>query len=140
RLRQALRRLRATRPPGTLSLRPSHPCSSLHRSPTPRVPNQIPTSEIPALRLCAANRDAIHSNRRHSHSDRHRLTVFAARPESRIKCEIVSYHGDPSQHLGTIPNEGRALDRPRHLTIFDQIGFAGRENELAVGNIDLTSA
>ena len=46
----------------------------------------------------------------------------------------------PRQRVGAIADEGGALDRLRDLTVLDQVGLAGREDELAVGDVDLPAA
>jgi len=43
----------------------------------------------------------------------------------------------PRQHIGSIANQRRALDRSRDLSVFDEIRFRRRENKLAVRDVDL---
>ncbi len=51
----------------------------------------------------------------------------------------MAHHRDLGQDLRSIADERRSPHRPRHGAILDQVRFAGREHELAVGDIHLTA-
>jgi hypothetical protein len=85
----------------------------------------------------AADRQSVDPDGGQSHPDRDRSSVLAAGSDSGIELQIVAHHRDAREHVGAVADKGRALDRPGHLAVFDQVGLAGREHELAVGDIDL---
>src|SRR5687767_2170758 len=93
----------------------------------------------PSLALRAANGHAIDADRRQPYADRHRLPIFAAGADPFIELQVIPYHRDPGQYVGAVADQRSAFYRARDLPIFDQIGFARREHELAVGDIHLTA-
>ena len=44
------------------------------------------------------------------------------------------------QHIRTITDQGRTLDRAGDLAVFNQVGLAGGEDKLARGDVDLSAA
>src|SRR5471032_1129025 len=88
----------------------------------------------------AADGHAVHAQRRLADADRHALAFLAAHADARIELHVVADHRDAVKHFRTIADQRGALDRIGDLAVFDHIRFAGREHELAVGDIDLAAA
>src|SRR5207245_9173051 len=87
-----------------------------------------------------ADGDAIDASGRHPHAYGDGLAVLAARAHALVELEVVADTAHPRQRVGAIADEGGALDRLRDLTVLDQVSLAGREDELAVGDVDLPAA
>ena len=72
---------------------------------------------------CAAYGETINLDGWNSYSDGYRLTVFTAGAYTFVEFQVVADHGDPSQHVGAVADQSRALDWRSNLAIFDQIRF-----------------
>src|ERR1700750_916387 len=62
------------------------------------------------------------------------LAGLAAGSYAFVESQIVSDHGDVLEGVGAVADEGCAFYRAGDLAVFDQVGLAGREDELAVGD------
>src|SRR5690606_7631332 len=56
-----------------------------------------------------------------------------------VQLQIVADHGDAIHHLRAVADQRGAFYRSGDLAIFDEIGLAGGEHELAAGDIHLTT-
>src|SRR6478672_8555806 len=65
------------------------------------------------------------------------LAVLAAYPDAGVEFEVVADHRDLVHDFGAVADQRGALDRPRDLAVLDEVGLAGREHELAAGDVDL---
>src|SRR4051812_25713658 len=89
---------------------------------------------------CAAHGKAVDAQRRLPDADRDALSFLAARADARIERQIVADHGHARERIRTVADQRRAFHRVRHLAVLDQVGLRGREDELAVGDVDLAAA
>jgi len=69
----------------------------------------------------AAYGETINFDGRNSNSDRDRLTVLAAGAYTFIEFQVITYHGDPSQHVRAVADQCCALDWCGNLAVFDEI-------------------
>src|SRR5262245_41691835 len=67
------------------------------------------------------------------------LAVLATNSNPVIELQIVADSCDLTQHSWSIADQRRALHRRRNVTVFDEVGLAGRKNELTAGDIDLAA-
>src|ERR1700687_1107759 len=88
----------------------------------------------------AADRQAIDAHCRQADTNGHRLTILAARADAFVEVQIVTHHTDALEHIGTVADQCGTLDWPRDLARFDEIRLARRKHELAIGDVDLTTA
>src|SRR5437879_3063800 len=86
------------------------------------------------------DRHAIELDCGHAYADRHALTGFAAGANSLVQSEVVSNHRDVLQCFRAVTDQGCALYWLRYDAVFNQVSFAGREDELAVGDVDRSAA
>src|SRR5262245_57132232 len=93
-----------------------------------------------ASHLRTADCHPVDPDGRQADADWHRLTVLAARPDPFVELKVVADADDSGQGLGAVANERGALHRRRDPSVLDQICLAGRENELAAGDIDLPAS
>src|SRR6266404_9678300 len=97
--------------------------------------------ESAGFALCgAADGHAINFNCRDSYADGNGLSIFAAGSDAFIEFQIVADHRNPRQHIGSVADQGCALYGGGDLSVFDEIGFRRRENELTVRDVDLSAA
>src|ERR1700674_6130109 len=90
--------------------------------------------------LCgAADGQAVNFNRWDAAADGNSLSIFAAGADAFIEFQIVADHRNPRQHIGSIADQGCALDRGGNLSVFDEIRFRRRENKFAVRDVDLSA-
>ena len=76
--------------------------------------------ESAGLPLCgAADGHTIDFNRRDADSDWNGLSIFAAGADAFIEFQIVADHRNPRQHIGSVADQGCALDRGGDLSIFN---------------------
>src|ERR1035437_7122856 len=68
------------------------------------------------------------------------VSRFAAGADAFIEFQIVADHRNPRQHVGSVADQGCALDRGRDLSVFDEVGFRRRENKFAIRDVDLPAA
>ncbi len=73
-------------------------------------------------------------------ADGHALAFLAAGADAFIEAQIVADHRDILERLGAVADERCVLDRRGDFAVFDEIGLAGGEDELAVGDVHLTAA
>src|SRR5579883_1089500 len=108
----------------------------------PAPPEGRWTARRPAGKSCggAADGEAVHAQRGLTDADRHLLPVLAAGADAVIEPQIIADHADLGEGVGTIADERRALDGGADLPVFDEIGFRGREDEFAGGDVDLSAA
>src|ERR1019366_4149407 len=92
------------------------------------------------LLSCSADRHAVEPYGGHADTDGDGLPGLAAGANSFIQGEIISDHGDILQSFGAVADEGCALDRAGDFAVFDEVGLGGGEDELAVGDVDLSAA
>src|SRR5258708_39929668 len=97
------------------------------------VPARIPS-------WCSADGQPVDFECRDADAYGHGLSVFAAGSYAFVEFEVVADHRNSRQYVGTIADQRRAFDGGGDLTVFDQIGFRGGEDELAVGDIHLAAA
>src|SRR5437899_1110321 len=91
--------------------------------------------------LCgAADGHTVDFNCWDADADGNRLSIFAAGADAFIEFQIVADHRNPRQHIGSVADQGCALDGGRDLAVFDQVCFRRRENKFAVRDVDLTAA
>src|SRR6267143_4237852 len=89
-----------------------------------------------ALRQCAplsraADRESFDPERRLDDADRHALPILAAGSNTVVEFQVVADHRDARQHIGTIADQGGALEGCAHAAVLDGIRLARREHELA---------
>src|SRR5690606_27031124 len=70
-----------------------------------------------------ANSQAVHAQRRHTHTDRHTLPFLAASAHARIEAHVVAYHAHTVHGVQPVANQRSTLDGSGHAAIFDEIGF-----------------
>ena len=90
-------------------------------------------------RACTTHGDRVQFQGRLANAYRHRLPILAARPDAAVQSQVVADHRNPAHRLRTIADQGRTLDRRCDLAILDEVGLAGREHELAAGDINLAT-
>src|ERR1700687_937490 len=95
---------------------------------------------FPLLGARAADRYPVDSNRWQPDAHWHRLAILAAGPDTRVEREVISHHRDARQHVGAVADKRRALHRPSHFAVFDQVSLARGENKLAIGDVHLSAA
>src|SRR5688572_13831071 len=88
----------------------------------------------------AADREAVDAQGGLPDADRHALALLAAGAHAGVQLHVVADHRDPGQRVGAVADDGRALDRVLDLAVLDPEGLAGREHELAAGDVDLAAA
>src|SRR3989475_2607852 len=88
----------------------------------------------------AADGQVVDADRRKPHTHRDRLAFLAAGAHALVQLEVAPDADDARQRLGTVADQRRALDRRGHAPVLDEIGLARREDELPVGDVDLTAA
>src|SRR5271166_3147000 len=71
----------------------------------------------------ATDGQAVYFDGRNADADRDGLAVFAAGADAFVEFQIVADHGDASEHVGAVADQGCALDRGGDLAIFDQVSF-----------------
>src|SRR5262249_8327499 len=112
---------------------------SLRPAPTRRARYPTPSQLPPRSGSGSADGDSVDSNRRQTYPDRHRLAVLAARADTCVERQVVGYHRNSCEHIGAVANQRRALHGPGDFSILYQVGLTRREDELPIGDIDLTS-
>ena len=80
---------------------------------------------------CAADGQAVDAQGRLADAHRHALAFLAAGADAGVELHVVADHGHARERIGAVADDGRALDRVLDLAVFDPVGFAGREHELA---------
>src|SRR5881396_3420700 len=93
----------------------------------------------PGLRR-SADSEPIYAQRRLPDADRNALSVLAAGADARVEREIVADHRHARERVGTVADQRRTLDRIGELAVLDFPGLGCGENELAVGDVDLSAA
>src|SRR5512146_2871482 len=88
----------------------------------------------------AADGEAVDLEGRDADADGDGLAVFAAGAYAFVEFEIVADHAYARQNVGAVADQGRILHRRRNLAVLDEVRFGGREDEFAVGNVDLAAA
>src|SRR5438876_3881975 len=88
----------------------------------------------------AADGQVVDADRRKPHTHRDRLAFLAAGAHALVQLEVATDADDARQRLGAVADQRRALDRRGHAPVLDEIGLARREDELPVGDVDLTAA
>src|SRR5260370_37117014 len=93
-----------------------------------------------ALRQCAplsraADRESLDPERRLADADGHALAILAAGSNTVVELQVVADHRDAGQHVGTIADQGRALEGLAHAAVLDGIRLARPAHELAGGDI-----
>src|ERR1019366_2872412 len=104
---------------------PRYPCN-------PRLPFGLPASP--------PDGEPVYLERGNTHADWHRLSILATGPDTLVELQIAADHRDSGQHIWSIPNERRVLQRRSNDAVLDQIRFRGGEDELAVGDVHLPAA
>src|SRR5262252_5761569 len=84
-----------------------------------------------------ANGQAIYLQRWNAHAHRHSLPILATGAYAFVQLQIIAYHADARQNIGTVADQRSAFDRGGNLAVFDHVGFACREDEFTVRNVDL---
>src|SRR2546425_139126 len=127
--------------PGTTRLRPAWR-DSFHSGATQARPCSVP--HVPTHSTAsygrAADGQVVDADRRKPHTHRDRLAFLAAGAHALVQLEVATDADDARQRLGAIADQRRALDRRGHAPVLDEIGLARREDELPVGDVDLTAA
>ena len=77
---------------------------------------------------------------RNADAHRHALSFFSAHADALVELQVVAHHADVFQSLRSVADQRRAAHRPRQLAVFDQITFRRGENEVAAGDVHLSSA
>ena len=88
---------------------------------------------------CPADSHLVEFDRRHADAYGDGLAGFAAGSYAFIQGEVVAYHGDVLEGFGAVAYEGGSFDGAGDLAVFDEVGLGGGEDELAVGDVDLSS-
>src|ERR1700722_11956272 len=88
----------------------------------------------------AAHGDGRDLDRGAAHAHRHALPVLAARPDAVAHLDVVAEHRDLAQDLGAVADEVHALQGRGDLAVLDEVALGQREDEVAVGDVDLTPA
>ncbi len=70
----------------------------------------------------------------------HALAFFPAGADAFIEAQIVAHHRDILQRLRAIADERCIFDRRSDFAVFDEVGFAGGEDKLAIGDVHLAAA
>src|SRR5215469_11652064 len=80
-----------------------------------RKPASAPLKISVCVAMClsggAAHCHAIQLQGRNTHTDRHRLSVFAAGPNSFVQLEIIAHHGNFGERIWTVADESAVLKR-----------------------------
>src|SRR5687767_5689814 len=71
------------------------------------------------LRRGAADREPVHAQGRLADPDRHALAILAAGADTVVELQIVADHRHLAHRVGTVADQGRALDRRADLALFD---------------------
>ncbi len=88
----------------------------------------------------SSNSDCVEPDGRQADTDRDALPILAAGPDSTIEFEVVSDPTHPGQYVRAIADQRGSLDRGAQLAIFDLVGFAQAEYELATRDVYLPTA
>src|SRR3989454_7556866 len=127
--------------PGTTRLRPAWR-DSFHSGATQARPCSVP--HVPTHSTAsygrAADGQGVDADRRKPHTHRDRLAFLAAGAHALVQLEVATDADDARPRLGAVADQRRALDRRGHAPVLDEIGLARREDELPVGDVDLTAA
>src|SRR3989344_4395929 len=86
------------------------------------------------------HRQPLDTQRRLAHAHGYALAFLAAGAYAAVKAHVVADHGDLLERLGAAADDGRAFHGVLDLAVFHPVGFAGREHELARGNVHLSAA
>src|SRR5579875_3938538 len=115
----------------------THPCSvAFCKRPRPR--RATPTRA--ASGCSAADRQGVDEKRWLAHADGNALAVLPAGADARIEAQVVADHADLGEDVGAVADQCRPLHRRADLAALDQIGFGGREDKFARGDIHLAAA
>ena len=76
----------------------------------------------------------------HADADGNALTVFAAGADAFVERQIVADHRYIFQSFRAVADQGRVANGGGDLAVFDEVGFAGGEDEFAAGDIDRSTA
>src|ERR1700728_2402973 len=88
----------------------------------------------------AAHGERIDAQRRLAHAHRHALAVLAAGADAIVELQVVADHGHARQHVRTVADQGRALQRRADAAVLDGVSLARRKYELAGGDVHLAAA
>src|SRR6185437_15137257 len=67
----------------------------------------------------------------------HALALFAASADALIELQIIANHGYVLERLRSVADQRGVAHRRGDFAVFDQVSLRGREDELAVGDVDL---
>ena len=90
--------------------------------------------------LGAANGDLVDLEGGLADADGDALPFFTTDANAGVEGEIITDHRDLVHGGRAVADKGGAFDWLGHFAIFDQVGFAGGEDELTGGNVYLASA
>src|SRR5260370_5218878 len=106
----------------------------------PRPSEILLLNDSAGFPLCGpADSHTIDFNCRDADADRNGLSIFAAGAHAFIEFQIVADHRNARQHIGSVADQGCALDGGRDLSVFDEIRLRRRENKFAVRDVDLSA-
>src|SRR5712671_4491522 len=88
----------------------------------------------------AADRDALHAQRRLANADRHTLAVLAAGADAGVELEVVADHDDALEIGRPVADQHGALERRAELAVLDLVGLGDVEHVLARRDVDLAAA
>src|SRR6202044_3200191 len=88
----------------------------------------------------SSNRHTVEFDCGHTYADWNALPRLAAGANALIQCEVIADHRHILQRFRPVADEGCAFDGAGNLPVLDEVGLGGREDELAVSDVDLTTA
>src|SRR5512138_2171625 len=91
------------------------------------------------VKLCSTDDDPVYQDGRLAEADDHALAIFAAEPADLGLLPIVANHRHTAERVGPVADQRDVADRRCDVTVLDQVGLAGRKDEVAVADVHLAT-